>query len=724
MSLFQKHPKAKASAPAAAPAPMDSVADFQADVQAVMEKYDRESNTRSYSGLPARAVSAILIAFSFYILYMNLLSTWDTHIRKASFVGLIILLTFILYPAKKGMKRRVNYIPWYDVLLGLAGFASFFYYVLNYKSIIQRSTRITQLEVIIGVIGILVLFEACRRVTGIPILCVAAGFIAYAFFAGLNLKQVVYTLFYTDTGILGTPTSVCSTYIVIFILFGAFLEISGIADFFIQIANSIAGRSCGGPAKVAVIASALEGMASGSSVANTVGSGSITIPMMKRLGYKPEFAGAVEAAASTGGQIMPPIMGAAAFLMAEFIGVPYSTVAVQAILPAFLYFTGIFLMVHLEAKKLGLRGIPKEELPVFHKLFFSKGYLLLPLIILVTLVMSGSTMQMAAFVGIVATMVVSFFHHDENAVTVIVRIVSMAVVAAAAYFVTPLVVGRANLVLIITILAVAAFILLVSTKEKNQRMNLSIALQALENGARNTLSVAVACAVAGIIAGVVTKTGLGNLLISAIVSFSGGVKIFALFLTMIACIILGMGVPTTANFVIMAITCAPILIKGMGIEPTAAYMFVFYFGIVADITPPVALAAYAGAAIAKSNPMQTGLTASRLAIAAFIVPYIFALNPAMLFINTTPVDVILICVTSVIGMFGVSAGLEGFMLRHLAGWQRVLCVICGLMLIYPGLVTDLIGFGGIAAVFLLQKVEERKAVVHHRAEEVIKSEAL
>lgn len=626
------------------------------DVEEIMKKYDRESNIRLYEGVPRKAIKYLLAAFSVLMVYMNLFANWDERVRRASFVGLIIILAFLVYPAKKGSGgQRKNYMPWYDVVVMVLGSGSFFYYVINFSTIIKHATRISQIEVILGVIGILVLVEACRRVVGIPILIVATCFVIYAFSTGASLKSIIYNLFYTTGGVIGTPIGVCSTYIVLFILFGAFLEGTGISEFFIQVANSIAGASSGGPAKVAVISSALCGMVSGSSVANTVTTGSVTIPLMKKTGYKGEFAGAVEAAASTGGQIMPPIMGAAAFLMAEMVGVPYQTIATKAILPAFLYFLGIFIMVHLEAKKLGLKGLKKEDLPHFGKLIVTQGYLLLPLVILVVMVMKGFTMSRSAVFATFVAIVVSMFR-------------------------------------------------------KETRMNADGFVTALENGAKNTISVGVACGIAGIIAGVVTMTGLGQILISAIVALAGNVTIIALMLTMVTCIILGMGVPTTANYIIMATTCAPILVTGMGIEPIAAHMFVFYFGIVADITPPVALAAYAGSAIAKSNPMRTAITASKLAVAAFIVPYIFALNPAMLFINTTAFGVVTIVITSCIGLFGVAAGLEGYMFTRMPIWQRLMSVVGGLMLIDPGHMTDLIGVGIVGIVLVLQMAKKKKEV--------------
>jgi len=529
-----------------------------ADLEAVMKKYDREANTRPFEGMPKVIVRCMLIGFALFMIYMNLFSTWGEQIRRCLFLGMVILLVFTIYPRRKGVAQKT-----YDWILGIAGSASFFYYVVNFNEIIQKATRIGQVEVIVGIIGILVLTEACRRVTGIPIIIVATAFVIYAFSSGLPLRRIIYNLFYTTTGVIGVPIGVCSTFIVLFIIFGAFLEATGISNFFIQCANSIAGASSGGPAKVAVISSALCGMVSGSSVGNTVTTGSVTIPMMKKTGYPAEFAGAVEAAASTGGQIMPPIMGAAAFLMAEMCGVEYASIIQKAILPAFLYFSGIFLMVHFKAKKLKLMGIPKEQLPKFGHLF-KNIYLLLPLVVLVYMIIDGYTMSRSAIFATLVAIAVSMFN-------------------------------------------------------KENRMSVDGFFTALENGGKGTLSVAAACGMAGIIAGVVSMTGLGQIFISGIVSIAGNNLIIALMLTMVCCIILGMGVPTTANYIIMATTCAPILITGMNMDVIAANMFVFYFGIVADITPPVALAAYAGSAIAGANPMKTAFNATMLAIAAFII---------------------------------------------------------------------------------------------------------
>ena len=665
----------------------DDAQNIAADVDEVMRKYDRESNTRIWSGWQAVVIKVFMAAFALLCICMTLFSTAMPEIRLPGFMGFIVLAGFLNFPASKHHVKP-NYLPWYDILLMVIGAGCFFYFAFNAMTMIKLATRIQPIHVVIGVVGILVLVELCRRCVGLPILVVAGLLIVYAFYNQLSynasfyqaLKNIIYKLFYTTSGVIGTPISVCYTYIVLFIIFGAFLERTGIANFFISFANRLTGWSSGGPAKVAVISSALCGMVSGSSVGNTVTTGSFTIPMMKKTGYKPEFAGAVEAAASTGGQIMPPIMGAAAFLMAEYIGIPYAKVAVKAILPAILYFTGIFISVHLEAKKLGLRGIPKDQLPKW-RLLLRDCYLILPLILLVWLVSSGAkTMSHSAAYSILAAIavgLVNFFltrmrDADEKSAKTTVRAIGGALADS----------GRS-------------------------------AVDSLEAGAKGAITVAVACAMAGIIAGCITVTGLASILINAIVQLAGNATFIGLILTMVCCIILGMGVPTTANYCIMASTCAPILIK-MGYPLVAAHFFVFYFGIVADITPPVALAAYAGSAIAKSNPMKTGINATKLAIAAFIVPFIFAYNPQMLFENVTSVfQVVQIVITALLGIFAVAAGLEGYILRKM-GWPlRVLAVIGGLTLLITGTVSDLIGLvivAGIIALQLLQNKRERSEV--------------
>ena len=642
MSLFKKKPKNEE--------PMD--------LDSVMKKYDQESNVRIWEGTPRIVVNVILAVFSLFCLYVTLFASWLEELRLTTFVAWIIFLGFLVFPAKKSHQRS-NHIPWYDIVMMVLGTGAFLYYAANAKTIIQQGSIFAPYQIIIGVVGILALAEVCRRSVGLPILIVAGCFLVYALTAGLSnpslwgkLNYTIRYLFYGKEGVLSTPINVCSKFIVVFIVFGAFLERTGIADYFIQVANGLVGRFSGGPAKVAVVASALLGVVSGSSVANTVGSGSVTIPLMKEAGYKGEFAGATEAAASTGGQIMPPIMGAAAFLMADYVQLPYGQIALKAVLPALLYFTGIFISVHLEAKKLGLQGLPKEKLPKMGPLL-KKSYLLLPLLLLIYLVStSQKSIQYAAALAIVACIFVTLFSRETR--------------------ITP--------------------------------MRL---LEALASGGQGSITVAAACGIAGIIAGTITMTGLANVIINAIVVLAGNSVFIALFLTMICCIVLGMGVPTTATYCIMAATCAPILVR-MGVPLVAAHFFVFYFGIVADLTPPVALAAYAGSAIAQANPMKTAIQATKLAIGAFIVPYAFALSPSMLLIDTTVGEVILIVITSLIGIASVSASMEGYIMGNLNWFQRGLMLVGGLMMIYPGTVTDAVGIALSGAVLIMKFVENKK----------------
>ena len=661
-----------------------SAESIAADVDAVMKQYDRESNTRIWEGVPKYVVMAIAAAFSIFCIVFTMFITVDDRVRLTSFLACGLFIGYILYPAKKGV-QKANHIPWYDIIIMLAGTAAFMYFCINSESIIDRRFYgMTIPEIAIGIVGIIAVMELCRRSVGVPILIVAGAFMAYAWYyfsfaapvpmgAFNGLLQVVYNLFYTTTGLLTTPIDVCSKYIVVFIIFGAFLERTGISTYFISLANSVAGSSAGGPAKVAVLSSALCGMVSGSSVGNTVTTGSVTIPMMKRTGYKPEFAGAVEATSSTGGQIMPPIMGAAAFLMIDFLGQPYSKIIVYAIIPAILYFAGIYVAVHLEAKKVGLKGIPRSELPSFWKLQRSI-YLLIPLVVLVVLVSTNTyTMAFSASVAIVLAIFVGLFEICRTTIKAP----------------TPAEGSKGGVIV----------------KETGFMI-----FNSLANGGKSCISIIAACAMAGCVAGSITMTGLGSQLIGAVTGLAGNVKFVALFLTMLCCIVLGMGVPTTANFCIMATTCAPILIDpAIGINPVAAYFFVFYFGIVADITPPVALAAYAGSAIAKSNPMKTALTATRLAIAAFIVPYVFAYSPSLLLVDTTVPEAIQVAITSMIGIFGVATALCGHLYKKVNWFFRFLLAAGGLTLIIPGTLTDIIGIVLVGGVVVYQKLSSKSA---------------
>lgn len=635
------------------------------DTDALMAEFDRESNTRHFTGAKKIVINTLMIFFAVFALCVALLGRYLNKIPLLStvmvwpgncavFLSLILLIAYLIYPAYKKQAKRINFIPWYDYILGILSFLCFMYIAINAREIAIRAININMADKVVAIMAILLLAEACRRVVGLPILCVIAALVAYTFYQGTTFPRFLQTLVYTKDGITGTPLQICTNYLSLFILFGVFLEKTGIGAFFVDLANAIAGFASGGPAKVAVISSAMEGMYSGSSVANTVGSGSITIPTMKKAGYKPEFAAAVEAAASTGGQIMPPIMGAAAFLMSEITEIPYITIAVSAILPALLYFAGIFMMIHFEAKKLGLRGLAKEDIPHLGKLILRKGYLLLPVVVLVFFMGRGMTPAYSVSLAILTAIIVSFFSKDT-------------------------------------------------------RLSPSRFLEALAGGTRSTIAVAIACAVAGNVVGLVSLSYLGQELMDLLIIVSGSSLFLALVLVMLACIVLGMGVPTTANYVIMATMAAPLILKiAPGTPVLAAHMFVFYFGIVADITPPVALAAYAGSAIAKSDPLKTGITATRLAITAFIIPFIFVLQPKMLFINASVLDVITIILTSFVGIVAISAGMEGHFRTRMAWYERIAIVAAGLCLITPDSLTDIIGIVLVVACFLFQTYKKTR----------------
>lgn len=632
----------------------------QEEIQEILMKYDRESAYRRIPGVYSVIIAMIAIAFSLFQLYTAAFGVFPAQIQRAVHLGFGVLLAYLLYPAsRKGVRR----LAWYDVVLAVVGAFVMSYLVWNFHALLVRAGAYTKADIIIGAVGILLVLEATRRVVGIPILVVVCSFLAYAYFGryipgflqhrGASLERLVGHMFFTTEGMFGIPIGVSSTFIFLFILFGAFLEKTGIGQFFIDISNSIAGHAAGGPAKVAVITSAFEGTVSGSSVANTVGSGSFTIPMMKRLGYRPEFAAAVEASASTGGQIMPPIMGAAAFLMAEFIGVPYLQIAKSAVIPAVLYFTGVFIVVHLEAKKTGLRGMDREKLPRFWRIMRERGQLFLPLVAIIYLLVEGSTPMKAALWGLVVAVLASFLSR--------------------------------------------------ATRMKPQDM-----LSALEQGARNALGVVIACAAAGMIVGTVTLTGLGLKLANGLIVLARGQLLPTLFFTMITSLILGMGAPTTANYVITSTIAAPALLK-LGVPAIAAHMFAFYFGIVADLTPPVALAAFAGAGIAKANPIKTGVESTKLAIAAFLIPYFFVYAPSLLLIGRMPwLETLRVILGAVIGMIGVGAAVEGWLVTGTKAIERPFLLIGGLLLIHPHVSTDILGIALIGGVYLLQVARVRR----------------
>ena len=632
-------------------------------LQQKLKELDKESNTVEYGGIWSKLIAVICICFSLFQIYTGFFGLMDAMLQRAIHLAFGISLVYLLCPTKRSWVKGGNVHP-LDLFLALLSIVPPAYILLNYQQLVLRAGTVTPADVVIGLLGIIMVIEAARRIVGLPIVIVVLCFIAYGFLGpympgplahrGLTLDQMVGHLFFTTEGVFGIPLGVSASFIFLFILFGAYLEKTGLGKFFIDIANAIAGWASGGPAKVAVLSSALEGTISGSSVANVVGSGAFTIPMMKKLGYHKDFAGAVEAAASTGGQIMPPIMGAAAFLMAEFVGIPYMEVVKAAVVPAILYFLGVFLGVHFEAKRSNLKGTPRSMLPPFGKIMKEEGHLAIPLIAIIGLLSSGYTPMKAALAGIVISIATAMLR-------------------------------------------------------SNTRMSFADIVDGLIKGARGALGVLIACASAGIIIGVVTKTGVGLKLASALVSISAGNFMLLLFCTMITSLILGMGVPTTANYVITSTIAAPALIS-LGVPILAAHMFVFYFGIIADITPPVALAAFAGAAISGGNPLKTGVNASKLGIAAFIIPYMFVLSPAMLGIDATFGAVVMTTITAIIGMIGVSAAMIGQFVSP-ANWaERILLLAGGLCLIDPGSLTDLVGVAILIAVGVFQYFRKKKAV--------------
>lgn len=637
-------------------------------IQELLGKYDKEARYRIYKGLLAKIVTFGAISFSLFQLYTALFGTLASQLQRSVHLAFALGLIFLLFPATKGAKK--DKLPWYDAILSFLGVSVGLYWVFQYEPLIYRAGMYNLTDLIIGAIAIILVLEAARRVVGVPITVIALLFLAYAYFGsympgflvhrGVSLTRLISHMYYTLDGILGTPIGVSSTFIFLFLLFGAFLNKTGVGQYFNDLALLIAGKQVGGPAKVAIFSSALQGTISGSSVANVVTSGSFTIPMMKKTGYRPEFAGAVEAAASTGGQLMPPIMGAAAFLMAEFTDIPYWDIAKAAAVPALLYFTGIWIMVHFEAKRVGLRGLSKEELPN-KKDILKKLYLLLPLFVIIGLLMVGYSPIRAALFGILS-------------------------------------------------------VILVGAVNKETRMSFKDILKALENGARIALGVVSATAAAGIIVGVITLTGLGLKFANGLIELSNGVLLLTLFFTMIASIVLGMGSPTTANYIITSTMAAPaiiILLAGPDLNNISvsvilsAHMFTFYFGIIADITPPVALAAFAATGISGGNPIKTGIEASRLAIAAFLIPYIFVLSPELLLIDTTFFAAALVILTSIIGMIGIGAGLMGYWMRPLLWFERIISAAAGLMLIYPESFSDILGIVILAFVFILQLLQSR-----------------
>lgn len=646
--------------------------------QEILEKYDLESNTRSVDGVLKYIIYFGLMAFSLFQLYTAIYGQFPAQIQRTVHLGFGLVFIFLLFPARRKFSK--SKVPWYDFILTAGALLIGSYWTINYTRLVQSLGSLETMDFIVGLLAVLLVLEASRRAVGLPITIIAAIFLAYAYFGeyfpafmahrGQSIDNIVNLMFYTTDGILGTPLAVSSTYIFAFLLFGAFLVKTGVGQYFNDLSVAVAGKLVGGPAKVAIFSSALQGTISGSSVANVVTSGAYTIPMMKSLGYKKEFAGAVEASSSTGGQLMPPIMGAAAFLMVEFIGrgVTYWDIAKAAAIPAVLYFAGIWIMTHFEAKRLGLRGLTDDQMPN-RKEIFKKIYLILPIFLIIILMMVGVPVIHSALYGILACIVVGLINKDTK----------------------------------------------LGPKE---------ILDALVDGARTALGVVAATACAGIIVGVVVKTGLGLSLATSLVKLAGGSILLTLFFVMIASLILGMGAPTTANYVITSTIAAPAIITLLAPDVAqsavpivvllSAHFFVFYFGIIADITPPVALAAFAASGISGGDPIKTGIEASKLAIAAFIIPYMVVFSPTLLMIDTTFWEIIWVSITAMIGMISIGAGIVGYWYRKVNWLERIFAVGAGLLLIYPESMSDIIGlviFGILFAIQLLTREKKASKVI-------------
>ena len=634
-----------------------------------MRKYDTEARFRALEGWQAKLVSLIAIAMSCFHFYTSGFGLLLAQKQGAVHLAFTLCLVFLLYPATS-KQSKTSGIPFYDFILGAVGVASAMYLVVFFNDLTTRAGLPTQTDLIMGFLLIVTLLEATRRISNPVLPCLAIVALLYCYVGrslpdmiahrGFSIPRIVNHMYLGTEGIFGTPLEVSSTFVFMFILFGAVLEKTGLGKFIIDLSMALAGWSTGGPAKVAVVSSGLMGTVSGSSVANVCTTGMFTIPLMKSVGYEPHFAGAVEAVASTGGQIMPPVMGAGAFIMAQFLGVPYIEVALAAVVPALLYYFAVMVQVHFEATRLGLKGIPWSQLPPLWPLLRSKGFLLIPLVAIIYFLLAGFTPLRAAFNGILVSFVLSWLN-------------------------------------------------------KETRLTPPRIMEAFETGARGAIGVACACATVGMVVGMGTLTGLALRIANAIVTLAGGSKILTLFYTMLASIVLGTGLPTTANFIVTSTMAAPALFK-LGVPAKAAYMFVFYFGIAADLTPPVALAAYAGSGIAGSDPMKTGVTAFKLALAGFLVPYVYVYNPMLLFIDVVPLEMIQAIFTALLGVFLLAMATIGFYKAHLPWYLRITAFAGALGLLIPGTVSDLAGLGVLVLIFFIQTAKA-KSLAKKKAEE-------
>lgn len=639
---------------------IDEISIDESKINELIEKYDAESRYRKLTGWQGKFITVWLVSMSLFHLYTAGIATMPITIQRAIHLTFAIVAVYILFPAmRKGSKTSA---PLYDWILAAAAGGVVGYIIFFFNDIARRGAEPLPYEIWLGIAAIILVLEAGRRVVGNVLPCMSIFFLLYCYFGnyapgifeirGYSLSRIIQHMYLTPEGIFGLALGVSATFVIVFIIFGAFLSQSGGARFFNELALAIAGGTPGGPAKVAVVASGLLGTINGSSVANVATTGTFTIPLMKRVGYPAHYAGAVEACASTGGQLMPPIMGAGAFIMSEFLGIPYLTIAAAAIIPAFIYYTAIFTNVHIRARKDNLQGLPLDQIPIVRDVMRRDGHLLIPVIVIVVTLLMKYTPLRAGFIGVVS-------------------------------------------------------VIIVSSLKKNTRMSIKDMFKACEEGARGGLGVALACALVGFIVGTSSLTSLGLTISNNIIDISGGNLLLTLIMSMVACLVLGMGLPTTANYIVCSTIIAPALI-GMKVLPLSAHMFVFYFGIMADLTPPVCLAAFTGAGIAGADPAKTGFTATKIALCSYIMPYMFVYNPMLLLDHVVPYELVILVVSATLGVMILAGALEGWFYRTLKIYERVVMGVFALMAIHHSMTLSVIGTISIAIIMLyLKKTKEQ-----------------
>lgn len=625
----------------------------------LLKKYDSEFRTRDYLGVTAKLVTGILIIWSIFQLYTSSFGILEAIKMRAWHLGFLLILAFLIYPASKKSANSRKLPTVWDLVCILLTIISIGYLLLTYDTFARERFGIhVDMDYYMAAIGILVVFEASRRVVGNALTIICAVFLVYNFMGpyipgalghvGFSFERVTDIMFWGSQGLFGIALGVSATYIFLFVLFGAFLKNSGFTDFINDIALSIAGWTAGGPAKVAVIGSGFMGMVNGSAVANVVTTGAVTIPLMKKTGYKPKFAAAVEAVASTGGQFAPPIMGAAGFIMAEFLGVPYRTIMLAAIIPALLYYVTVFMVVHFEAKRIGLTGISKENIPNMMKVLKEGGHLLIPLVVLIVLLSTGVTPLYAAVFALISTVIASWLR-------------------------------------------------------KSTRMGFKTIVDSLVEGSKGAIAVGIACAIVGVVVGTISLTSLGLTLGNNILALAGDNLFLAASLTMLISIVLGMGIPATAAYIIVATIAAPLLVK-LGVPPLAAHMFAFFYAGLSNITPPVALAAYAAAGLAGASPNKVGIEAVRIGLTGFILPFFFLYNPVLLFNGETVSASLVAMATATVGVVCIAAGSQGWFITKTNLVQRIGLLITGFLMVDPGLITDITGILILIAIATWQKI--------------------